>query len=69
METRFHYIKTVGLNTLGASVNSWLASLPEGAEIVSHAMTPSGESMIFTCFYKVIVEADNSTPVEEIVNV
>lgn len=72
MQTKFHSIKAVGLHALGASVNSWLASLAEGSEIVSHSMTPAGESMIFSCVYKVKevnVKAENSTPVEEIVNV
>jgi hypothetical protein len=69
MQTKFHSIKAVGLHALGVSVNSWLASLAEGTEIVSHSMTPSGESMIFSCVYKVKVKAENSTAVEEIVNV
>lgn len=50
---KFHVIKAVGLHTLTASVNSWLQSLPEQFEIVSHSTVPSGESMIFSCIYRV----------------
>jgi len=60
METRFHTIKTVGLNTLTASVNSWLKALPKGSDVVSHSISVNGESIVFSCVYKIPVATEET---------